>query len=610
MSPTDREGASIENVCSRCGLPRSKCACPDRRASADRANPLKVLSDETPVSTVTIGSYKLISLLGQGGMGSVYKAEHEILHRAAAVKILRHDDVPVEAGSVIRFEQEAIAASKLSHPNLVTLFDFGRTPSGAPYLVMEYLEGESLAERIGNGSKLQMDEAIDIGLQICDGVSYMHAQGVLHRDLKPSNVILVKNENGNQVAKIVDFGLAKFMQNADTAAANLTRSGELFGSPPYMSPEQCQCKKLDERSDIYSLGCIMYEMCTGQTPLMGDAPLLTIMKQVNEKPRSPLALNPDLPRGLDAVIMRTLEKDLSLRYQSVETLKRDLTQIRKGQDPAISTKLVKATSGFVKWHLPLATTATVIAMVGYSFSIIAPQPSRPWQDFVSQAERYIQKADSRMAIVAYQKALAKARQVDAPVSEKAAIELPLADLYKRSNQGNDTASLERAIYYYKSAIQGLHKDDNEGLARANEGIADCLFRFKKFKEAEPYYQRAASIYAGSKQGQGYALAAALMKQGRNFKDAGSIDKAKPILLRAAQILRKLEFIEQAYFPDCLKCLREIAEHENQWAAAKLYQEAADAHKRINGPDDPKMRNLIERRNRLIDEAQAMRAAEP
>lgn len=310
---------------------RSSQSCAICSAQASGESPRLVeAKDASPFGE----RYELISLLGQGGMGSVYKVKDKNLDSVFAVKVLR-SDLALEQGAVKRFEQEAIAASQLTHPNLVAVYENGVTHDGEPFLVMDYVAGENLSQLMSRDGYLTVSRAIEIFVQLSDAIAHAHSKGVIHRDLKPSNVLVTKTENGADFVKIVDFGIAKVMPASDKDAATLTQTGELFGSPLYMSPEQCLGDRLDLRSDIYSIGCLMYEAVTGKPPFTGSNPIKIIFKHVNEPPppiRKPLSGH-DVPLGLEAIILKCLEKSPDNRYQSAAELMHDLLLLQEGREP-------------------------------------------------------------------------------------------------------------------------------------------------------------------------------------------------------------------------------------------------------------------------------------
>lgn len=263
--------------------------------------------------------------LGEGGMSVVYKARHLDLNRTVAIKVLL-PHLTTNTKNLQRFKQEAVTASALSHPNLIRVENFGVTPEGRTFIIMDFVEGMSLADVIAKEGKLDPVRAVFIFVQAANALQHAHERNVIHRDLKPSNIMLINNGEEGETVKIVDFGIAKLLLDDEDQVQHLTQTGEVFGSPLYMSPEQCRGEKLDMRSDIYSMGVLMYEALTGNPPVRGVNAFETMHKQLNETP-APIVDNkaPDsLLKRLNAVVMRALEKDSAARYQSMEELERDL----------------------------------------------------------------------------------------------------------------------------------------------------------------------------------------------------------------------------------------------------------------------------------------------
>ncbi|HEY9871480.1 MAG TPA: serine/threonine-protein kinase [Candidatus Obscuribacterales bacterium] len=298
----------LKNVCLECvkEFPEETESCPED------GSPLSKLTCDRMLGTTLADRYEILSVLGSGGMSSIYKARHSELGKYFAIKVI-HSHLASDVLMVKRFRQEAKAVSLLSHPNVISVQDFGITPDGQPYLVMDFLDGMDLRALLGKPMDIQ--HALPIFLQICEGLAHAHEHDVIHRDLKPDNVMIVREGAGFRV-KIVDFGLAKSIQTTH----KLTRTGDLFGSPHYMSPEHCLGQRLDHRTDIYSLGCIMYECLTGNPPFDAENPIQVVHKQIHE---SPPPIPPDLavPDWLVREVMRALEKDRQRCHSSARELK-------------------------------------------------------------------------------------------------------------------------------------------------------------------------------------------------------------------------------------------------------------------------------------------------
>ncbi|MGD9680614.1 MAG: protein kinase [Candidatus Obscuribacterales bacterium] len=280
------------------------------------------LSEDSVTDLPSFGSrYRLESRIGAGGMGSVFRGWDQVLQKPVAIKMLL-DDFASEA--IIRFHQEAKTAAKLGHPNILNVLDFGQTSRGELYLVMDLLEGESLTDLGRRHNQVPPEIAIPIFIQICAGLQHAHSHDILHRDIKPSNIMLVRGDQGETLVKIVDFGLAK-VRNEDQ---QLTTTGVRVGSPLYMSPEQCQGFEVDVRSDLYSLGCLMYKVLSGTTPFRSETLLETINKHIGEiPPHLSEVMEEDFPEALADLVMRLLEKDPDQRYQSAAEVSEELTSI-------------------------------------------------------------------------------------------------------------------------------------------------------------------------------------------------------------------------------------------------------------------------------------------
>ena len=267
--------------------------------------------------------FEILSVLGAGGVGIVYKAKHIHMDKVVAIKTLLASFVSDEV-SFLRFEREAKTASSLTHPNIVTIHDFGKSVDGSAYLVMEYLGERSVADILQQSRTLDLDHFLRLFTQVCDGLQFAHRKGIVHRDIKPSNLMVVSTEDVVDLVKIVDFGLSKVTQANDTQ--ELTKTGVVIGTPLFMSPEQCQGLELDHRSDIYSLACLMYQALTGRVPHRGESSLNTIYKHMVEAPPSFADIAPELvlPAPLEEAIQKALRKSPNERQQSMADLRNDI----------------------------------------------------------------------------------------------------------------------------------------------------------------------------------------------------------------------------------------------------------------------------------------------
>jgi len=276
---------------------------------------------DTLINTLFDGRYRILRRLGTGGMANVYLAEDEELGRRVAIKILndRHasDDSFVE-----RFRREAKNAAGLSHPNIVSIYDRGEA-EGTYYIAMEYLEGRSLKDRIVAEGPLPIPAAIEATRQILRALGFAHRGGIVHRDVKPHNVLLAQ-DSAERRYKVTDFGISR------TSASQMTEAGSIVGTAQYLSPEQARGAPVDQRSDIYSVGIVLYELLTGQLPFTGETPLEIAMKHLSEIPKPPSALRPEVPPDLDMVVLRALAKDPAERFDSAADMDAELARVASG----------------------------------------------------------------------------------------------------------------------------------------------------------------------------------------------------------------------------------------------------------------------------------------
>jgi hypothetical protein len=318
-----------------------------------------------PLLGMTISHrYQIESILGHGGWSTVYAARDLSIQRSVAFKVL-HLHLARDTETVKRFRREAEAAGAINNAHVVTIYDSGITPTGQPYIVMELVNGQSLAQILESQQRLPVKQAVDIFIQACEGLHAAHKRGVIHRDLKPSNILLTKTEHQNDLVKVLDFGLAKFSPQENKE--DLTATGVTFGTPAYMSPEQCQGHELDERSDIYSLGSVMYRTVTGQKAIDGDNIYVCMSKQVLETPKAFDQVRTDLyiPASLEQIIFKTLAKQPSERFQSMEELRRALQNFRSGLDTMSFLRGAKPVSAMApKLLVGTAIVAGLATVVG------------------------------------------------------------------------------------------------------------------------------------------------------------------------------------------------------------------------------------------------------
>jgi eukaryotic-like serine/threonine-protein kinase len=300
---------------------------------------------DTLIDTLFDRRYRIVSRLGSGGMATVYLAEDEVLGRRVAIKIL-NERYANDEQFVERFRREAKSAAGLSHPNIVSIYDRGEA-EGTYYIAMEHLDGRTLKQLILARGPAPIKIAIEYTRQILGALQFAHRNGIVHRDIKPHNVLV----DADGRAKVTDFGIARA-----GAASQMTEAGSIVGTAHYLSPEQAQGGAVDQRSDLYSVGIVLYELLTGSVPFTGDAPVEIAMKHLSEKPEPPSSKRPEVPRELDYVVMRALAKDPEDRYQSTEEMDRDLERISRGL--GVSRRTEEAATAIISAPSTMPTTIT------------------------------------------------------------------------------------------------------------------------------------------------------------------------------------------------------------------------------------------------------------
>jgi serine/threonine-protein kinase len=313
----------------------------------------------SPAKQVYGGRYEVLGRAGAGGMAEVYRARDELLGRQVALKVLSerfaHDSSFVE-----RFRREAQSAANLSHPNIVSLYDYG-SDDGAYFIVMEFIEGQALSEIIATEAPLMPERAADIAADVAGALQRAHSAGLVHRDIKPANIMITSTGQ----TKVTDFGIARALGHGEQT---MTQTGMVIGTASYLSPEQAQGKRVDARSDVYSLGCVLYEMLTGKVPFPGDTPLAVAYKHVRENAEPPSKLNPDVPAGLDAIVLKALAKNPDNRYEGAAEMREDLQRFLEGQNVLATPLLSDATT--------VAAPVGGTEVMGRAESVYPPQERR------------------------------------------------------------------------------------------------------------------------------------------------------------------------------------------------------------------------------------------
>ncbi len=459
--------------------------------------------------TVLDDRFVILSPIGQGAMGVVYKAEDRAYQRIVAVKML-HSSHICDEKSLRRFQREAQVISALDHPNIVQVYAIGVSREGLPYFVMEYLEGSSLCELFQSQAQVGHLRYLNIFIQALDALEHAHGRGVVHRDVKPRNIMLLECPGGQDLVKLVDFGVAKLLPEGDVSLQKLTQTGALVGSPLYMSPEHCRAGMLDARSDIYSLGCVMYEAVTGQPPFMDTVATKILQRHLSEQPLlfSKCPVRFPVPPTLEAVIFRAMSKLPQDRYQSASEMAAELKRIRSGERAmtetvTIAVQQLAASSKARRYLFKPVLTLALLVFVALSVIPLSLMWRRHHEEVVEaqvqQANLLYDKAyraahhnSFREADDLYGKALdlyLLASPADVRQAASAAYQQALSNCWG--------ANYVRAAKLYPQALALAIRAFGKGHRRVAEVEADfgrTYVPLRQFSEAEPHLLAARSFY--------------------------------------------------------------------------------------------------------------------
>ncbi|MCK4430179.1 MAG: protein kinase [Candidatus Aminicenantes bacterium] len=377
--------------CGKCG---TQLPAPEK---IEVTETMEAPKEELTTGSTYAGRYQIIEELGKGGMGKVYKVNDTKIKEKIALKLIK-PEIAKDKKTIERFSNELRLARKIRHKNICQMFDLGED-QGTHFITMEFVPGQDLKGLIRQTGQLAVGTTINIAKQICDGLTEAHKLGVIHRDLKPSNIMIDKEGD----VRIMDFGIARSLE-----AKGITGAGVMIGTPEYMSPEQVEGKEVDQRSDIYSLGVILYEMVTGRVPFEGDTPFTVGVKQKSETPQNPKEINSQIPDDLNQVILRCLEKEKEMRYQSAGELRSELTNIEKGipttervvpERKPLTSREITVTFGLKKLFIPVlvVTALVIVAVIVWQFllkkeplSVLPSKPSvavLPFEDLSQQKDQ-------------------------------------------------------------------------------------------------------------------------------------------------------------------------------------------------------------------------------
>ncbi len=445
---------------------------------------VKAKREQDLVGELIDNKYQVLSFVGSGGMSSVYKVKHMLLNKTLALKMI-HPHLTSDKESLARFQREAEATSRLDHPNVVKVYEFGITKDDNPYIVMDFIEGITLAQAISEDSKLNPERAIKLITQAAAGLSHAHSRNVVHRDIKPSNIMLVKQDGVEDFVKVVDFGIAQMVAE-DTELAKLTQTGQIFGTPMYMSPEQCQGLNLDARTDIYSLGCVLYEALVGKTPFTGNSVYELIFKQMNEAPAGLGKSVSDKPLrdSLETIIFRSIAKDANDRYQTMQEMKDDLEHI---YDAPAKGPLAYLKSFIRQWYfrqlsrnlkpmmsrLPLVAATIAITIGGIAYLVYQQKPQAiiaseaTWKELDRKGQQQFDHGDKAAALSTFQQALDMATKL----GNKDFIIASKAELEDINFALGHTKEAEAIVAELKKSTTGEEASDKELLTDINNEIA-------------------------------------------------------------------------------------------------------------------------------------------
>jgi len=359
----------------------------------------------------SVGNYQVVQKIGQGAMGEVWLATHPVIGKRVALKVI-HPELSTNEEMIARFFNEARAVTQIGHDNIVDVQDFGQTPDGDSFIVMELLEGQGLGDRMKAEGVFSVSRATHIGIQMADGLAAAHARGIIHRDLKPDNVILINRGGDPDFVKILDFGLAKL--SGPGAMSHKTKTGSLLGTPHYMAPEQAEGKKYDHRVDVYALGCILFQMLTGRVPFPGEGFGEVLVKHLREPPPLLTRLNPAVPPAVEKIILHALAKKPEFRFQSMEEFRTAL------RDPErFAQKLDASLEGLHNTPhegLPAAQLDVKMNVPATQLPTLVPPPSAPQKLSEDAPTVQGQAPPEVLAVIAAREAAARMAAGGAPAT--------------------------------------------------------------------------------------------------------------------------------------------------------------------------------------------------
>lgn len=542
-------------------------------------------------------TYEIQGTLGKGGFGEVYKATHKALKNTVALKVVSKDVANSEM-AMKRLGQEARVITTLNNENIVGVREFGTGNEGSAYLVMDYIEGHTLADELKKGP-VSVSSALFVAAQVCHGLIHAHSKGILHRDLKPGNIMLTSGWETKQAGsvKIVDFGIAKIRE--DGREQNLTQTGDIVGSPLYMSPEQGLGHHLDERADIYALGCVMYELLAGKVPFRGDNAMQTLVLHVN-KPAEPLSsCCPDrhIPKNLQDVVMKMLEKDPNQRYKTVSDLLADLDLIGKGKEPVGLSKAKSPKKKLNPWGVVAAIAGGIIisTLVALLILLLAYFNQSPWSQQIQKAHALKTNGNYQMAKQVLRKSLSEAIAAAAADRDKAAICGELANLCR------DQDSFAEAKSYYKEAVEYATKSgDQQRLAQFLDDLALSQNETGESKIALENNLKALSIKEKLYGENSFFTSNSLQKLSKIYYTLGQYSESEKCLLRARKIETVVggeKTVNMAVIDWFLA--KAFMAQDKPHEAQHYYDECVSIREQLLGPDDKELSLIKSKYQKLL-----------
>jgi serine/threonine protein kinase len=489
------------------------------------------------LGTTLADRYRIISIVGQGGMSVVYKAHHELMKRMVAIKML-HTKQMQDEESVARFQQEAQAASQLNHVNVITVHDFGVSEDGRHYLVMDFVEGDSLAEILDESGPLPYTRAIPIFIQVCEGLGHAHENGIIHRDLKPGNIMVVQRD-GRDLVKVVDFGVAKMLPRKGKPMQQLTHTGEIFGTSLYLSPEQCAGKLLDTRSDIYAFGCVMHEVLTAVPPFVGINLLDTMQKHINEPVPTFAQTAPELaiPPRLEQIVMKALAKLPEDRYQTMEELRSDLEQIDSTVPPVTAVSAKKR-----NLVVPiLASVVVAIVAAGVLFfvnqkpaAVTQPAPDVAWRRFNDAGQKAYDQAKYDEAEKQFNLALRESQKFGDTDQHHILSLRRISDVYYITGKEKEADQIDEQVQQLKQKAKAEKENESASSDRI-AALAQLCHKEGQCDTAERLLKRSLKVVEDEYGRDSVQTAERLNDLAVFYMSMGDYDKAKPLMSRVMQI---------------------------------------------------------------------------